>query len=270
MGFIHKILAFVRRDFLIAASYRLSFFLQFWGIFFQVVLFYYISVVFGEAASTHLERFGGGYFSFALIGIAFSRLMLWGVSSFAGSISREQLMGTLEAMLATRTSIPLIVTSSALWSLIWTLFQVGTYILIGSAFFNLRLEVGHPGPLLVLLVLSTVTSASVGIISAAFIMVFKRGDPFGRLSASFSMLFGGVFFPITVLPAWLQKVSHLLPIYYSLDGMRIALLKRGGFAAVAGDIAGLAVLSAVLVPLSLLSFNYAVRRAKIDGSLIQY
>ena len=87
---------------------------------------------------------------------------------------------------------------------------------------------------------------------------------------STSELFGGVLFPIAVLPEWLQNVSHILPITYSLNGMRHALLQGYSLHALAPDITALIVFSVVLVPLGLLTFKYAVKKAKADGTLVQY
>ena len=90
------------------------------------------------------------------------------------------------------------------------------------------------------------------------------------LFMSTSELFGGVLFPIAVLPAWLQKISYILPITYSLNGMRHALLQGYSLHALAPDITALIVFSVVLVPLGLLAFKYAVKKAKRDGTLVQY
>ena len=79
-----------------------------------------------------------------------------------------------------------------------------------------------------------------------------------------------VLFPISVLPEWLRTISYLLPITYSLSGMRHALLQGYSLSALAPEITALMVFSVVLVPLGLLSFKYAVKRAKVDGSLVQY
>ena len=66
-----KVLAFVKRDFSLQLSYKLSFFLQFLGIFLSVLTFYFIDKLIGAAAVPYLEPYGGDYFSFVLIGIAF-------------------------------------------------------------------------------------------------------------------------------------------------------------------------------------------------------
>ena len=90
------------------------------------------------------------------------------------------------------------------------------------------------------------------------------------LFMSISELFGGVLFPIAVLPGWLQKISYILPITYSLNGMRHALLQGYPLHALTPDITALTVFSVVLVPRGLLRIKYAVKKAKGDGTLVQY
>jgi ABC-type polysaccharide/polyol phosphate export permease len=48
---------------------------------------------------------------------------------------------------------------------------------------------------------------SIGFVSAAFILVFKKGDPLNWGFSVLSWLLGGVYYPITVLPEWLQHLA---------------------------------------------------------------
>ena len=94
-----KMAAFIKRDFSTNISYRLSFFFQFSGIFFSVVTFYFIAKLFGKAATPYLESYGGDYFSFVLIGIAFSDYLGVGLSSFAGTIREGQMLALFSVVL---------------------------------------------------------------------------------------------------------------------------------------------------------------------------
>lgn len=73
-----------------------------------------------------------------------------------------------------------------------------------------------------------------------------------------------------MLPAWLRPLAYLLPLTYSLQAMRRALLIGDSLAALAREVVILIAFAAVLLPLSLLAFRYAVRRARVDGSLAQF
>jgi ABC-2 type transport system permease protein len=85
-----------------------------------------------------------------------------------------------------------------------------------------------------------------------------------------SSFLGGIYYPVTILPGWLQFFSYLLPVTYALRGMRLALLQGASTGAILPDILVLALFSVLLMPASLSAFRFAVRRAKVDGSLSQY
>lgn len=163
-------MAFLKKDFLMEVSYRFSFVLQFASIFFSVVMFYFVAKLLGEAPSVQksLSEYGGNYFSFVLIGIAFSNFLSVGLGSFSTNIRSEQMIGTLEAMLVTPTTLSNIVLSSSQWSFAFTSLRVGVYLLIGGFFFGVSFTGAAVLPALLALVLTVVAFSSLGIISASF------------------------------------------------------------------------------------------------------
>jgi ABC-2 type transport system permease protein len=262
--------AFVRRDFGDAASYKLSFLMQFAGIFLSILTFFFLSRLFGGVAIPYLKPYGGDYFSFVLIGIAFAGYIGVAQHSITGTISTAQEMGTLEALMVTQTGIPTILFSSSLSSFIWTTLRVIVYLILGVVVFGLDMG-GANIPAAVLILLLSITSlGGFGIISASFIMAFKKGDPLGWVFSSLSGFLGGVIYPIEVFPGWLQKCSYLLPITHSLKGMRLALLQGYSTMDLLPYILALAAFTAVMLPFSLFIFQKAVKKAKMDGSLTQY
>jgi ABC-2 type transport system permease protein len=116
--------------------------------------------------------------------------------------------------------------------------------------------------------------ACLGILSASFAMVFKRGDPFGVFLGTGSALFSGVFFPTQLLTQYagttVSGISRVLPSTYGLDGIRRVLLEGQGLSQVWNPLMMLLIFLGVLLPFSLWVFGRAVRRAKREGSLIQY
>ena len=268
--FFKKALAFIKRDFLVEISYRFSFLLNLFSILFWVVTFFFISKLFGESAAPYLKNYGGEYFPFVLIGLAFSTYLGVGLQSFSGSIRREQMMGTLEAMLLTPTKISVLVVSLSLWSFIRTSLNVLVYLLLGVFLFKVSLNLTHLLPAFIILILTIISFSSLGIIAAGFIIVFKRGNPITWLFTTLSILLGGVYYPISILPPPLQRLSHLLPITYSLRGIRNSLLGDPSWGALLPNIMALAIFSVILLPLGILVFNYAIKKAKKDGSPIQY
>lgn len=265
-----KAIAFLRRDLTSELSYKLAFFLQFFRVFFSIAVFYFIAKMMGGADIPQLRPYGGDYFSFVLIGIAFSGYLGVGLSAFSRSLRKAQTTGTLEAMLSTPTKLSTVVISSSLWSYLLTTFQVLVYLGVGGLFLGVDLSGANVGAALLILALTIISFSSLGILAASFIMVLKRGDPVTWLFSAVSGLLGGVYYPIEILPGWLKVLSALLPVSYSLRGMRLALLEGASFKVLRLDLLVLLAFSVVLVPLSLAAFRYAVGRAKIDGSLAHY
>ena len=101
-------------------------------------------------------------------------------------------------------------------------------------------------------------------------MVLKRGDPITWVFTGISALLGGLYFPISVLPDWLRTFSYFLPVTYSLEGMRLAILKGYSLGELLPNILALVLFSIVMFPFSIIVFNIAVKIAKRDGSLTHY
>lgn len=267
---MYRALAFLRRDWRIQLSYRTAFALQLLGVLFNLLLFYFLSALIGDAAAPYLVDYGGDYFAFVLIGLAFAGYFGVGLRSFASNLREAQTTGTLEAMLLTPTRLSTVILSSSLYDYGLVTFQVVAYLVFGATLFGVRFNGNWPAALLIL-ALTIVAMTSIGIIAASFIMVLKRGDPVTWLFGNALQLLGGVYYPIGVLPGWLQAPARLLPITYALGAMRKALLNGASIRELLWpDLGALFLSCLVLVPLSLLSFRAAVHRAKVDGSLAHY
>lgn len=262
--------AFLRRDLIQEASYRLSFFLQFINIVFSVLIFYFISRLLGEAATPYLKDYGGDYFTFVLIGIAFLGYFSTGLSSFANSLRHSQTTGTLEAMLTTPTRLSSIILASSLWDYLVTTLRVVVYLIVGAFFMQSGFSGANYLAAVIIILLTVITASSLGIISASVIMVVKRGDPIQWAVSTLTIFLGGVYYPATVLPPIFEWLSRLIPMTYSLHAMRLALLQSAGWKALLPDLLALTAFSIGLLPLGLAVFRFAVRRAKIEGSLTHY
>jgi len=265
---LRKLFAFLKRDFLINASYKSAFLFDFITIFSSVITFFFIARLFGEKAAAYLANYGGDYFSFVLIGIAFSGYMSAAMGSFTSAISEEQSYGTLEAIILSPTTISTVLICSSLWKFIFTSFRVIVYLILGWLFFGLDLsKVNLPASLIILL-LTVISFSGLGILSASCVLIFKRADPVNWLFGGISRFLSGVYFPIAILPVWLQKISYIIPLTYALEAMRKSLILGSPLKEVAPQILSLFLFSAIFFPLSILSFKFALKRAKKNGSLL--
>ena len=53
----------------------------------------------------------------------------------------------------------------------------------------------------------------------------ERGSQMTHVIIALLLLVSGVYYPVEVLPEFLQKLSKVSPATYVLDGTRLALLK---------------------------------------------
>jgi ABC-2 type transport system permease protein len=255
---------------LVMTSYRLNFILQLAGIFISTLLFYFLSKLFERGINDYLQPYGGDYFAFVLIGIAITDYLTVSMGSFAGEIRNAQMMGTLEALLVTPTSAPTILFSSSLFSFALTSVRIIVYLVYGITFFGLSLHVTHIPLLFLIMCLTILSFTGIGLISAGFIVIFKQGSPLSWIVSTASGVLGGILYPVSVLPAWLQPFSSLLPITHALEAIRQIMLNGKAFSAVYHEVIILSFFCLTLLPAGVLFLLYGLRKARQDGSLVHY
>jgi len=265
---VRKALAIFVRDARLALSYPMSFWIGWLSIAGQVLAFYFMSKLIG---SSKWFGFGGresSYFDYVIVNMAFVEFQTVAIQSFQRAIRSDQMLGTLEAVLATPTSLQLIVLSSGLWAFALTVLEVAVYLGIASML-GLSLLHTNLATAAVFLLLTVACMSPVGVLSAASIMTFKQLGPTNWVANGLAMLLGGVLFPVSKLPLFLQDISWMLPITHALNGIRGAV-NGATIAQLAPDAVWMVVCAIVLLPISLLAFTAAVRRAKLDGTLGHY
>ena len=272
MVLLRRIWAFVARDWLVTVSYRMQFFLRVLSVLIAVTTLFFISKIFAGFTDSRFAEWHDPLAAW-LTGLAVLNYFMTGFSSLANAIRQEQMQGTLESVLMTPISVPTVVVASSAWDFVEATFFSLLYLIFGWLFFDVHYR-GSTLLALAFLFLTTLVLSCLGILSASFAMVFKRGDPFGIFLGTGSALFSGVFFPTQLINQYagsgVANISKILPPTYGLDGIRRVLIEGQGFSQVREPFVTLLVFLAVLLPFSLWVFGREVRRAKREGSLIQY
>lgn len=220
------LLAFLRRDLQMALAYRLNALLLVSGGLFTLTLFYFLARTVGEAPGVR-GRYGADYFSFALVGLATAALLRALQRGFGGAVRAAQNDGSLEPLLGAPLSTVHVVTLLGAWPVTNALLRTLGLLTLGALLFGAQLHL-HPLSFAVTLVLSALTFCALGLLSAAFVLVFKRGDPFTYALDALSYLFAGVLYPTDVLPPLLRAASRLLPATHALHGLRQSALRGAG------------------------------------------
>ncbi len=262
--------AFLRRDALAQWSYRMALILDLLGILLAVASPFFIGRFLGDAVAPRLAAYGGSYFAFVLVGIALFGFHHTALRTYADAIRQGQLTGTLEAMMSTGTGLPTLLLGSSLWGFAFNALRVAAFLGLGALFFGLDLSRASLPAALAILALAVVAESAIGIFSAAFVLVFKKGDPFRFAVGSASALLAGIYYPVETLPSWMQILAQGLPLTHSLSGLRGALLEGKSLGQLGPEVVALAIFALIFLPLALLFFRLAANRVRRQGSLAQY
>jgi ABC-2 type transport system permease protein len=170
----------------------------------------------------------------------------------------------------TQTSLPVILAGSNLYPFVLLSLRTAIYLGWGAALFGFPLRAANwPGAFLVLGA-SILAFAGLGILSASYLLVFKRGNPMNWALVGISSVVAGMMYPVSVLPAWLQAVARLVPVTYALEGMRAALLGHATVRQLWPSLSALLIFAALLLPISFAAFSWALRRTRITGTLTHF
>jgi ABC-2 type transport system permease protein len=262
--------AFMRRDFVEAASYRLAFALRFFGFAVGLLTVFFTARFINLSRNPLLTPYGGDYFAFSLVGLILMDFQYVAVGAFASRIRNAQTQGTLEAILATPAPLPSVLAAAPLYDFAAAALRAVLYLTVGALVFGIRLHNANVLAAAVTGVLALVAFVSLGLCAGAFSLLVRRGDPINLFLGGVSMLAGGVWYPTQALPGWLARFGDLLPITHALEATRRSLLVGAGIGELARPLAALAILCVVFAPIGLVLFRVALRRARDDGSLTHY
>jgi ABC-2 type transport system permease protein len=260
-------LLFFQRDLRIASSYRSPFVLELIEALFGAAIFYYVARFVDSPQLRQALPQGSSYFAYSLVGFVFFDYLHAALDSFDRSLEEARDTGTLEPLLVTQVSLPTILAGSAIYPFALTTLRIAVYLSWGGILFDFPLRAANWLSVAVVLVATLLAFSGLGILSSAYLLLFKRGNPSKWFFLGVSSVVGGMLFPVSILPEWLQVVAHLNPVTYALDAMRAALLEGANLMAIGHSLLILVLFAIVLLPVSMLTFSWALRRTKMTGTL---
>ena len=184
------------------------------------------------------------------------------------TVSWERWEGTIEYTFMSPASRITHLLGMGVYAVVYGIAQIAIMFGVVSLFFDLDLsEANYWGALLVLAVCS-VSLVGFGIVAAVLPLLSpEKGQQVSYIVSSLLLLVSGVYYPVDVLPSWMQAIAAVSPVTYALDGTRQALLEGAGAAQLWEDIWPLLVMGAVFVPLGLWIFHAGESYAKRTGKL---
>lgn len=262
--------ALVRRELVELGHYRLNTLVRLVTIVLGAVGLYFFSRFVGAAPNRHLDRYGGSYLAFSVVGLVVAGLQQVGISTLSNRVRMAQIMGYLEAQMATPAPGWLLLAGSPLYDYGVAALSAVLYLAGASLVFGVSFARAHVISVMLTSALVLLAFMGLGMLTAAGTLLVRRSNPVGMLLGAASAFLSGVAFPVSVLPSWLQNVARCLPLTHALEALRRALLTGASPSELASSLAALGVLAAVLTAIGLALFVHGLRRARADGSLTHY
>lgn len=268
--FLRALLAFARREARMVAGYRVSFLVRGLAFGFSILSLAFMARLVGAASNAHLAPYGGDYLAFAVVGFVVMDFQQVGVANLSVRVRTAQILGVLEAEMATPAPAWIVLGVGPVYEFGLAIMRATIYFMLAILLFGVGFPRANLAAVIVAAPLVMGAFVGLGLLSAAATMLVRRTNPVAALLASSSLLLAGVAYPVSVLPSWLQAVGNLLPLTHALALVRGGLLRGAGVAELGPSIAALGLFTGILVPAGAALFVFALRRARIDGSLGHY
>jgi ABC-2 type transport system permease protein len=204
-------------------------------------------------------------------GVLIGAVLLWDILfrskiGFSTTFIEEMWSRNLGNLLTSPLRPSELVAALSVWSVLRLLVSMvpvaaAAYFIFGFNLLDLGLVLAAFFALLVL------TSWSLGLLSAGVILRYGLGAEELAWSLAFILLpLSCVYYPVAVLPDWLQPVALALPPTHVFEGMRSILL-HGTFDA--KELWWALGLNAIYLLIGYLAFRWFLQSARINGSLLQ-
>ena len=184
------------------------------------------------------------------------------------TVAWERWEGTIEYTFMAPLSRPVHLIGMGLFAVGYGVVRAGIVFATIAAFFDLEMPNANFLSALVLLAVASVSFIGIGMMTAVLPLISpEKGTQFGYIGQGLMLVVSGVYYPVEVLPTWMEWVAKISPATYALRGIRDSILEGAGVGAVWGDIWPLIVIGVASVPLGLWIFGRGERYAKRHGKL---
>jgi ABC-2 type transport system permease protein len=182
------------------------------------------------------------------------------------TVAWERWEGTIEYTFMAPLSRAMHLGGSGVFAVLYGLVRAALLFVVVAFFFSLSLPDADFVAALVLLLLASVSFFGIGMMTAVLPLISpEKGAQLGFVGQGMLLVVSGVYYPVSVLPAWMEWLSTISPATYALRGIRASILDGAGIAW--ADVWPLLLIGAASIPLGLWIFSIGERHAKKHGKL---
>jgi ABC-2 type transport system permease protein len=184
------------------------------------------------------------------------------------TVAWERWEGTIEYTFMAPLSRPIHLFGMGLFAIVYGVIRAILLFAVVALFFHLELAHANYVAALVVLVVASISFIGIGMMTAVLPLISpEKGTQLGFVAQGILLVVSGVYYPVSVLPDWMQALAKISPATYALDGIRDAIIDGAGVSDMWPNIWPLIIIGIVSVPLGLEVFRRGERYAKRHGKL---
>jgi ABC-2 type transport system permease protein len=257
--------AIFKRDLLLFASYRARLFTTFFTMAVSLTLFYYVSrLVTSKQVGSPDE-----YYAFVVVGLIIFGVLTSTLSTPVATLRAELQAGTFERMVLSPFGPVRAIASLLLFPLTLALVVGVASLLYAAIVFGLDLRWGTVPLAIPAAALGALAFAPFGLVMTALVVLFKQTNAGATLVITGVTLLAGVYFPVALLPDWIEWASQVQPFTPAVDLLRNLLVGTDLPDAAWVELLKLLGFTALMLPVSLICLRAAVARSRRQGTIIE-
>ncbi len=205
---------------------------------------------------------------YLLIGTMVWRFLAIVFDNISEMIAWERWEDTIEYTFMAPISRVTQMMGQTVFAVLYSLLFTAEIMAVVALFFRLDLSEANLGGATLMLLAGSLSFIGLGILASVLPLLFpERGAQMTHVIQAFFLLVSGVYYPIDVLPDWLQPLARISPATFVLEGMRATILEGASTRSLWPFIWPLLIAGLVALPVGLLVFRAGERYAKRTGKL---
>jgi ABC-2 type transport system permease protein len=163
-------------------------------------------------------------------------------------------------------SRPVHLIGMGLYAVLYGMVRAAAIFVAVVAFIGIHLPNANYPAAIALLAIASISFIGVGTMTAVLPLISpEKGTQLGFVAQGLMLVVSGVYYPVSVLPGWMQWIAKISPATYALRGIRASILDGAGLSW--ADVWPLIVIGAFSIPIGLIVFRAGERYAKQHGKL---
>src|SRR3954453_2036600 len=184
------------------------------------------------------------------------------------TVAWERWEGTIEYTFMAPLARPVHLFGMGACAVVYGIIRASLLFVVVSLFFGLHLPDANYVAALVVLVVASISFIGIGMMTAVLPLISpEKGMQLGFVAQGLMLVVSGDYYPVSVLPTWMQWIAKISPATYALRGCRRAIINGAGITELWREIRALLIIGVVWIPLGLYTFRSGERYAKKHGKL---